>query len=432
MSLQHVPQTNLALSVIQREKATPKSLIQRPTLSETALYGLAGRIIKKLDPQTESHPAGNLMELLISFGSVVGRSAYYQVEDTRHYMNEMMVKVGESSRARKGTGKNRIRAIMKHVDADWLDNRNTGGIGSGEVIPQLIRDSQFETVINKKTGESETVMMDSGVDDKRLHINIGEFQGILSVCHRPESLLSSVIRDGWDSLPLRNTVKNNAASCLEPHLSIAADTTVTDLSVNLDQADRNNGFANRFLWVFVHKNRELPMGGEPLDWTEEIQELRQAVGFTQQQKRIFMDKQARDYWTRTLYSKLEAEVPGLVGALTSRASAHTIRLALLYAMLDKSDHIRLEHLEAAESLWQYCEDSVQTIFGDLLTPEQQQILDYLIAGPATKTDLYRKCFQNHRKGPLIQNDLQVLLKTGKIEVEEDENGLEFYSLKHPK
>ncbi len=63
-----------------------------------------------------------------------------------------------------------------------------------------------------------------------------------------------------------------------------------------------------------------------------------------------MDKAARDRWCRTVYPKLEREIPGLVGALTGRASAHTMRLALLYALLDKSEHIRLEHLEAAEGL----------------------------------------------------------------------------------
>ena len=57
---------------------------------------------------------------MISFGNVLGRRAYIQVEDTKHFTNEFMVKVGESSRSRKGTGKNRIRAIMEQVDPEWL------------------------------------------------------------------------------------------------------------------------------------------------------------------------------------------------------------------------------------------------------------------------------------------------------------------------
>ena len=41
-----------------------------------------------------------------------------------------------------------------------------------------------------------------------------------------------------------------------------------------------------------------------------------------------------------------------------------MRLALIYAFLDQSSVIRVEHLRAALALWQYCEDSAAYIFGD--------------------------------------------------------------------
>ena len=401
----------------------------RPTLNEIAYYGLAGAITKKLEPCTESHPAGLLLELMISFGNVLGRSAYIQVEDTKHFTNEFMVKVGESSRSRKGTGKNRIRAIMQQVDPDWVRNRSVSGIGSGEVIIHLIRDPRTEWFFDKKRGTGSQVVTDSGVIDKRLCVNLGEFQGILSVCHRPDNLLSVVMRDGWDGLPLHNLVKNNPASCAEGLLSLLADVTRADLSVSLNQADRANGFANRFLWVYVYRTKLLPEGGGDMDWTAEVPQLREAVEFGRQVGRVYMDKAARDRWCRTVYPKLEREVPGLVGALTGRASAHTMRLALLYALLDKSEHIRLEHLEAAEGLWQYCEDSVQAIFGDLLSPEQSQILEFLAAvGPTTKTRLIHDCFHRHRKADLIQADLDVLVSRGEIKAN-GVDGVPWYSLR---
>jgi hypothetical protein len=390
-------------------------LIVRPTLDETAFYGLAGTIIKKLQPQTESHPAGNLLELLLSYGNVLGRSAYFQVESTRHYTNEFMVKVGESAKARKGTGKNRIRAIMDMVDAGWRRNCNTSGIGSGEVIVHLIRDARSELVTDKKTGAATPTIIDTGVVDKRLCVSIGEFQGILAVCHKPEGLLSVVFRDGWDGEPLKNTVKNDPATCMEGHLTIMADTTRVDLSVSLNQADRRNGFANRFLWVYVYRTQLLPMGGDDIDWSAEAEQLRQAVEFGRHSRRVFMDKPARDFWCRTLYPKLERDVPGLVGSIIARGAAHVLRLALMYALLDLSEHIRFEHLEAAYAFWRYCEDSVEAIFGDLISPEQSQILDFLAAvGPTTKTRLIHDCFKNNRKADLIQNDLDVLESRGKI------------------
>ena len=279
----------------------------------------------------------------------------------------------------------------------------------------LIRDRHSECYFDKKKGTGNRVVTDAGIDDKRLCVNLGEFQGILSVCHRPDNLLSVVMRDGWDGLPLHNLVKNNPASCDEGCCHFLADVTRADLSVGLSQADRANGFANRFLWAYVYRTKLLPEGGGDMDWTVEVPQLREAVEFGRQVGRVFMDKAARDRWCRTVYPKLERDVPGLVGALTARASAHTMRLALLYALLDKSDHIRLEHLEAAEGLWQYCEDSVQAIFGDLLSPEQSQILEFLaVAGPATKTHLIHKCFKGHRKADLIDGDLRRLESSKQI------------------
>jgi len=40
-----------------------------------------------------------------------------------------------------------------------------------------------------------------------------------------------------------------------------------------------------------------------------------------------------------------------------------MRLALLYALLDESDHIKVEHLKAAEAVWQCAEASAEYIFG---------------------------------------------------------------------
>jgi len=77
----------------------------RPQLAGAALYGLAGDIVRKIAPETESHPAGLLIQTLMYFGNVIGRTAYYQAGETRHYGNLFAVTVGDTSKARKGTGK---------------------------------------------------------------------------------------------------------------------------------------------------------------------------------------------------------------------------------------------------------------------------------------------------------------------------------------
>ena len=56
----------------------------------------------------------------------------------------------------------------------------------------------------------------------------------------------------------------------------------------------------------------------------------------------------------------------MFGAATGRAEAHTIRLALIYALLDSSAQIARPHLDAALALWRYTRDSTHWVFGDSL------------------------------------------------------------------
>src|ERR1700674_5685756 len=125
-----------------KSKEPPKSLRNEPakmpqpevSIGDGAFYGILGRIIRKLQPQTESHPMGNLLELMTSVGSMMGRTAYFQVEGTKHFCNLFFVRVGITSRSRKGTGKDRVAEIMQLVNPTWLQHQNTSGLGSGEAV----------------------------------------------------------------------------------------------------------------------------------------------------------------------------------------------------------------------------------------------------------------------------------------------------------
>ena len=47
------------------------------------------------------------------------------------------------------------------------------------------------------------------------------------------------------------------------------------------------------------------------------------------------------------YGRLTEDRPGLWGAITSRAEAHVLRLAMIFALLDKSEEIADTHVLAA-------------------------------------------------------------------------------------
>jgi len=96
-----------------------------------------------------------------------------------------------------------------------------------------------------------------------------------------------------------------------------------------------------------------------------------------------MAPDAADVWCG-IYSDLSADRPGLLGALTARAEAHVVRLAMLYALWAGSDRIELDHLLAAIAVEDFCRRSVEYIFGDMLgDPVADTILDSLRAAGAS-------------------------------------------------
>ena len=93
--------------------------------------------------------------------------------------------------------------------------------------------------------------------------------------------------------------------------------------------------------------------------------LRDALIFASGNVEYRRDAEARALWHQE-YQQLADERVGLLGAITSRAEAQTMRLALIYALLDRSESITVAHLQAALALWRYAEASAAYVFGTAL------------------------------------------------------------------
>src|SRR5262249_15072988 len=78
---------------------------------------------------------------------------------------------------------------------------------------------------------------------------------------------------------------------------------------------------------------------------------------------IPFDIAAEKLW-RKRYGELTTDRLGMYGAITARAEAQTVRLALIYALLDRAQFIGLAHLEAALEVWRYADASARAVFGD--------------------------------------------------------------------
>jgi hypothetical protein len=283
-----------------------------PAWNDSILYGPAGHVIRKASQYNESHPAGMLVDFLVSIGSIIGRGPYFNINETKHYTNEFMARVGASSKSRKGSGQDAINAILKLVDNNWFSDRIESGFGSGEAIINRIRDPHVEQRLVK--GKFESIVV-PGVTDKRLFIREGELASIFVLAGKPESRADIVLRDGWDSKPLRNVVKgksreglSNSAKCEEPHVSISGDTTISELRQKMPTGADENGFGNRFIYVYVYRVKMCPQGGPPIDWTSEVVQFHKIVQFARAVKHVSMTDSARKWWNNN-YTKLEQQGP---------------------------------------------------------------------------------------------------------------------------
>ncbi len=403
------------------EHVTPAAPVSEwPTLAPEALHGLAGAAVRLIEPHTEADPVALLVQFLLAFGSCIGRSAYYLAEADKHAGNLFAVLVGVSSKGRKGTSWGHIRRLFESVALAWTASRVLSGLSSGEGLIHAVRDPVEKEEKNKKTGEMETVLVDAGIEDKRLFVMESEFASVLRQTQRDGNTLSATLRNAWDTGTLRSMTKNSPAQATGAHVSIVGHITRDELRRDLAETETANGFGNRFLWVCVRRSKELPFGGDidSVDFAPLLSSLQDALTHAGQMGRLSLDATAREVWG-AVYHDLSTGKPGLLGAMTSRSEAQTMRLALLYALLDKDTAIRAEHLTAALALWEYCEASARYIFGDSLGDRvADDILRALRERPEgmTRSDL-RELFGRNQSSERVGQALALLVEHGHARAE---------------
>jgi hypothetical protein len=377
---------------------------------DAAFHGLAGDVVRLIEPTSEADPVGVLLQFLVGFGNAIGTGLWVVADGHLHHANEYGVTVGDTSRARKGTAWRRVRPILAHVDPGWAKDKITSGLSSGEGLISEIRDPIF--ALDKKTGQWSVT--DPGINDKRILVIENELGNVLRVLARDGNTLSGVLRQGWDGDDLRTLVKHSPARATAPHVSLVGHITGPELVKYLAHVEIFNGLGNRILWACVKRSKSLPFGGTMDDKT--IAELgsRVALALDAARQRGAMDwtSSGRALW-EVEYDVLTASRPGLWGASTARSEAHVLRLSMIYAALDRSPEIADTHVLAALALWRFCDRSAAYLFGGSVGDrDADAILDALLAKPdgMTRTEIRRAVFQDHKTSDDVARALALLLR----------------------
>jgi len=301
-------------------------------------YELIGEIVARLAPETEADPVAILTQLLVAFGAAVGRGAFFEVEATRHHPNEFMLLIGDSSKARKGSSWDHVSRLITDADPT-IGQRILTGLSSGEGLIWAVRDPTPQ---------------DAGVPDPRLLVIESEFASVLRSSSRENSTLSPTLRSAWDGRPLALLTRTAPARATRAHISLIGHITQAELRRHTNTIELANGYLNRFLFFACRRVRLLPEGGnpDPLHATGLRRLLAATLKHARHAGQLRLDEPARQLWWQA-YARLAQPEPGIAGQVNARAEAHTIRLALIYALTDGANQINEQHLRAALALQDY-------------------------------------------------------------------------------
>jgi phage/plasmid primase-like uncharacterized protein len=417
-------------------------LKQWPELDQIVFRGIAGRFVELACRKSEADPAAVLITFLVRIGVEIGRKPFVRVGDTPHYLNLMAAIVGQTSKARKGTSAAPIQALISYLIRTFCNTQDTenrlnsynsfnsysvakktpGPLSTGEGLIWAVRDPIEQWTIDKKTKKGEMQTVDPGIEDKRLYVEDQEFASGLKCTKREGNTLATAIRCLWDDGTAEPLTKTSRAKTTGAHIGIITHITNEELLKSLDEVEAFTGFSNRFDWFLVRRQGFEPFP-EPMpekDLHGIAADVFKIVTFYEKETEIKLSDAARQYWAE-IYKDLSTGYPGFVGGVLNRAEAQVTRLSLLYACLDMSWTIEPEHIKTALALWRYVEQSAFYIFGNIIDPTEQKILDTLADGPKTGTELH-KAFSNNIEKPKLTTAINSLLASKKITFEEIPTG----------
>ena len=395
---------------------TELNLPEWPMLSKEALHGFAGDFVYLATRESEGDPAAVLITLLVRFAAEIygyetGRGAFIRIGDTKHVPRIFAVVCGNSSKARKGTSSHPITKLFKRdlCDPKQLAELNLppsarvsgGPLSSGEGLGFQLCDNRT----------------DENNNDKRLYIQDEELASGLSCTKRDGNTLSMAIRVFWDGGIYAPITKSNQVKVTGAHLCIVSHITQSELSNLFTTVQMSNGFGNRFLWVCA-KRHKLVAFPRPMPKSElaPLQlRLWKLVKDAQTTGEVTLTPKGIQRWYE-VYPELTKEHQGLFGAITARAEAQTIRLSLIYALLDGAKEIDEQHINSALALWNYASDSARVLFHDrAIDPLEQKILSLLKIGSLTATEL-SNAFNRNIQREKLQGVLIKLESSNQIKV----------------
>ena len=391
-----------------------------PRPDPACLYGLVGDVARAGGDTTEANHYAVGASFIALMSCAVGRGPYMPVGNTWHHTRMFMLHIGRSGRGRKGDAVSLVRRIehaLKALSKDASPQVHSGGLSSREGLVYLIHDGYTE-------GKEEV----PAILDKRLLVIESEFANVLHQGKREGNTLSAALRDCWDGVSMRPATKSNRLWATDPHIAMIGAVTPSELLGLMASRELTNGFANRFLMFWAERTKMLafPRATRQEDVDALAQRVLEVLQFCQAERwadkdhmRVELSQDARKRYEVLYYGELNDNSAGeRITALIERRAPMLLRLAMLFALCDKTATVEVHHINAALAWVRYSVESVKFIFASAAdevkaaetTETAQAILAFLAErGQATRSELSKDCFKGHKTKAILDAAIDELL-----------------------
>ncbi|MDP2416199.1 MAG: hypothetical protein U1D25_00685 [Hydrogenophaga sp.] len=402
-----------------------------PRAHEGCLYGLVGDVARTAcTANKEVNPFAAALAFMTVLAAGLGRGCYLSVGDDWHHPRLFALHIGRSGRGRKGTSTKlatRIVRVLEERHPSVAFQIHNGGLSSREGLVMKIHDGY-------KDGKTDV----EPVHDKRLWILESEFANTLHQTAREGNTLSAALRDAWDGTCIKPAVKTAPVYASHPHINLLGHITPTEMLGMMKAREIGNGFANRFMMIWAEQGALDPFPSytskeviESLaDRLADVLRFAKADRFVERDHtRLQLDPEAKTRYATLYRGEFQDRKGGenVTGLLVRRAP-YLLRLAMLFALTDKTTTIGLPHLEAALHWVRYWSESVRFIFAsaaqeaayEKTQDTAQRIVAFLgQVGSTTRTALTRECFKGRVNKVVLDAAIDELLKANPpaIEVE---------------
>lgn len=338
---------------VRREEPGRTLSARCPCVPGAAWYGESQLYREALAESTEASDNFHIAGFLTVAGAALGKSVYVEAAERIH-PNFYCVLVGESGRTCKTTA---IRRAQKFVGVF------SPGVKWFEYSVMSSREGFIKWVHDELRGAK------GGATPAIIIRPFGDIESLIEGRHQGGRKIIDLLRDLHRSVSRLevNTLRSPIKVQDPPCASLLGETARLSWLRNLKRHNISGGIADCIMFVCGDPKRRIPEPTEPAlePWNLLVSSLQNSCHFWLKRgsSEICLGEEARKTWV-DFSSRVrdEAEADSFCAFVTRRLGEHVLKIAMVWAALEKSDTIRLGHMEAAVSFGDFLFQSVLHIF----------------------------------------------------------------------